>query len=354
MKLVEKYLMRRIGLGLLVATVILLPLFSFLDLVDQFDDIGQANYRMQDAFYFVLLLLPRRLIQLLPFIALLGNVIALGRLAANSEIISMRAAGLSPAGVSLASFKVGLCLLVLLAVLEQFAAPFLQQRAITHRSEALDQGAELGAKLGIWTRDDRQILRLGEAIRDTYAQDIEIFTLDRQGRLSAYLHAASADIISDGYWILHDVTSKDIQGARIHTTRLATTGWRPFLDAAQVATLTRPAESLPPIDLYHYANYLKRTGQQYDQALLLFWRKFGTGLVLLAMMLLSVPFVFGSVRAGVGGRLVLASITGVCVYLLDQILSNLGLMLGFNQPLVALAPGLMLLLIGQLWLQRVN
>ena len=75
---------------------------------------------------------------------------------------------------------------------------------------------------------------------------------------------------------------------------------------------------------------------------------------MLAMLLLSVPFVFGSIRAGIGSRLVLAGITGICVYLLDQISSNAGLLLNLNHALVALAPGLFLMLIGSLWLQKVS
>ena len=72
----------------------------------------------------------------------------------------------------------------------------------------------------------------------------------------------------------------------------------------------------------------------------------------MAMVLLSVPFVFGSVRGGIGNRLVLAGITGICVYLLDQIVANVGLLLDLSFPLVALAPGLILICLAVAWLQR--
>ena len=241
MIIVENYLMQRISVGLLIAAAVLLPLFSFFDLIEQMDDIGEGFYRMRDAFYIVLLLLPRRLIQLLPFIALIGNVIALGLLALNSEIIAMRAAGLSPAKISLASFKIGLCLLLLLAFLEQFAAPYMQSKAIAHRLEALNQSAELGADLGLWTRDENRVLRLGEAIRAAYVEDVEIFTLDERGLLSGYIHAQGADIISNAQWSLQHVTVKEFTGARISTTSSARMDWRPFLSSEQVDTLTRPA-----------------------------------------------------------------------------------------------------------------
>lgn len=354
MTIIEKYLVREVGMGLLLAAAVLLPLFGFLELIEQLDEVGDGSYRTKDAFYYVLLLLPRRLVQLLPFIALIGNVVALGRLALHSEIISMRAAGLSPADISRASLKVGLALLLALVVLEQFVAPVLQHRAIAHRSEALNQSVELGEGLGIWARDKNRVVRLGEIAHLAAVQDVEVFTMSEEGTLSEYLYAAYARIISDEQWRLHDVVKKEFHDSGVVTTRVPQLGWQPFLGADGIATLTRPPESLAPLELYRYIRHLDETGQQPDALKLAFWRKFGAGLIMIAMLLLSVPFVFGSIRAGIALRLVLAGITGICVYLLDQILSNAGLLLGMNHALVALAPGLLLALLGRLWLGRIH
>ena len=75
---------------------------------------------------------------------------------------------------------------------------------------------------------------------------------------------------------------------------------------------------------------------------------------MLGMLLFSVPFVVGSVRTGFANRLVLAGVTGIVVYLLNQIFSNIGLILNLNPLLVALAPGTMLIWTARLWLGRVN
>ena len=76
--------------------------------------------------------------------------------------------------------------------------------------------------------------------------------------------------------------------------------------------------------------------------------------MMLGMLLLSVPFVIGSVRTGFANRLVLAGVTGIIVYLLDQIFSNAGLILNLNPLFVALAPGTVLIWAARLWLGRVN
>jgi lipopolysaccharide export system permease protein len=352
MTLLENYIVRHIVAGLLIAAAILLPLFSFLDLIEQLDDVGEGFYQTKDAFLYVSYLLPRRFIQLAPFIALLGTVVGLGRLAVNLELISMRAAGLSPVRISYTVFKVGILLLIIMAILEQFVAPTLQQKAITHRAEALAQSTELGTDLGTWTRDTNQVLRIGESPKGSLMRGIEIISIDSSDRLRKHLFAEYAEIKTKSNWELSNVTLKIFDEDKIKTSHIDNMNWEPFLDSEQMATLNRPAESLSPVDLYKYVNYLQETGQQSDAYELALWRKFGGALVTIAMVLLSVPFVFGSVRGGIANRLVLAGITGICVYLLDQIVANIGLLLDLSFPLVAFAPGLILIWLAIAWLQR--
>ena len=110
--IIYRYIAIQVAAGLLIATAVLLPLFSFFDLLEQLDDVGKGTYRTVDAFLYTAMLLPRRFIQIAPFIALLGTVAALGSLAVNSELIAMRTAGLSPVQISLAPLGVGIMLIV--------------------------------------------------------------------------------------------------------------------------------------------------------------------------------------------------------------------------------------------------
>lgn len=354
MKTVDRYLIRQIFGGLVIATMVLLPLLSFLDLLDQLNDVGQGSYQVKDAFIYVLLLMPRRFIQMVPFIALLGNVTALGRLAMHHELISLRAAGLSPARISLTSFRVGLFLLLITAVLEQFVAPDLQQDALLRRSAALEQSMGLGKDLGIWSRDKRNILRIGAMEHVSRPTDVEIMHFGDDGFLQSYVYARSADILGAHRWRLYDVTTKSFDGQRIESEHSGSLEWKPFLDRKQVSTLSKPPESLSPVELFNQVRFLRATGQDAKAYALALWRKAGSGLTTIAMMLLSVPFVLGSVRSGLGGRLVVACLTGIGVYLLDLIISNAGLLLDLNPALVALSPGAVLLALAWMWLRRVH
>ena len=354
MSLLDQYLMKQISMGIFVSALALIPLFSFLDLIDQLDDVGTGFYQTSDAFLYVLLTIPRRFIQLAPFIALMGNVTALGRLAVNYELISLRSAGISPVKISTASLKVGFILLLIITALEFWVAPVFQQSAIAHRAAALEQSTVAGENLGIWSRNEQHIIRIDNLQLDTKSSAVEIFNLNDNGFISEYISAEGFDIVSDQEWTLYNVTSKLILEDEIISSRTSSMSWETFLEPEQISTLTKEPESLSPIELFNYIEYLRNTGQEYDVYALTLWRKPGEILTMLGMLLLSVPFVIGSVGTGFANRLVLAGVTGIIVYLLDQIFSNVGLILDLNPLLVALAPGTVLIWVARFWLGRVN
>lgn len=351
--LIFRYISTQVFIGLVIATAILLPLFSFFDLLDQLDDVGKGTYRTIDAFLYTTMLLPRRFIQIAPFVALLGTVAALGALAVNSELIAMRSAGISPLQISMAPLAVGIALILFIAGLEQFVAPQLQQKAISNRAIALNQTAELGKGLGIWTRNERNILRIGQMLHATKATDVEILNFDQTNLLQAHIHAEFAEIHSNDAWILTNVVIRKFTETQILLTRAETLSWQSFLKPEDIATLTKPPESLSPVELVRHVDFLRSTGQKADSYALALWRKAGSALLTIAMLLLSIPFIFGSIRSGLANKLVLAALIGVAVYLLDQIFANAGLLLHLEPAFAALAPSMILIMLAVLWLRRV-
>jgi lipopolysaccharide export system permease protein len=58
-----------------------------------------------------------------------------------------------------------------------------------------------------------------------------------------------------------------------------------------------------------------------------------------AMVLLSLPFVFGSTRSVTAGkRIMLGSFVGIVFYFADQVIVHLGLLLSLSPMMVAMAP----------------
>ena len=95
--------------GLVV--VILVVLFSFLELLSQLDDAGKGNYQIRDVFIFIGLTLPRRILDLMPISALLGSVVALGLLADHGELLAMQAGGISVRRICWSMYATGTVLI---------------------------------------------------------------------------------------------------------------------------------------------------------------------------------------------------------------------------------------------------
>jgi len=359
MTIINRYLAYQVFIGLCIATAVLLPLISFLDLLGQLDDVGKMAqdrrgfYGVKDAFLHTALFMPRRFIQLAPFIALLGSVIALGRLAINLELTALRIAGISPIRISLAPLGVGVILILFVAILEQFIAPQLQQKAILHRAMVLEQTVQLGGELGIWTRDEKNILRIGEMLNAKKAANVEVLHFDDNGSLLTYTHAKYADIIDDNLWKLREVITKTFTGEQINSVSTSSMNWKSFLSPDDISSLNKTPESLSPVELFQHVRFLRTTGQEADAYALALWRKAGGALTTIAMLLLSIPFVLGYSRTGLVNKLVLAAMVGIGVYLLDQIIANAGLLLHLNPALIALFPGLALIALANFWLRRI-
>ncbi len=358
--IINRYLAFQVFIGLCIATAVLLPLFSFLDLLGQLDDVGKMSYegkrlyRVQDAFLHTALMLPRRFIQLTPFIALLGTVIALGRLAINLELTALRVAGISPLRISFAPLGVGIILVLFIAILEQSVAPYFQQKAILNRAVVLDQSVQLGKTLGIWTRNEKNILRIGEMLSAKRAINIEVLHFDDNGSLLTYTYAKYADILDDNLWELSEVITKTFTGNQIESVSTSSMNWKSFLNPDEISILNKTPESLSIFELFQHVHFLRTTGQEADAYALALWRKAGGALTTIAMMLLSIPFVLGSARTGLVNKLVLAALVGICVYMLDQIIANAGLLLHLNPALTALFPGLALIVLANFWLRRIT
>lgn len=89
MNVFSRYLIRHLFLGFAAAAGLLLPLFTTFNLINELDDVSPGGYRWTQAVLVVLMTLPRTLVELSPFIALLGGIVGLGQLSKNSELTAI-------------------------------------------------------------------------------------------------------------------------------------------------------------------------------------------------------------------------------------------------------------------------
>lgn len=356
MKTLDRYIIRTLLAGFALLALILVSLFSLLDLVNQLDDVGKGAYTLGDALIYVALTVPRRMLELLPFTGLLGSLLALGWLAENNELMAMRTAGLSRLRLAGPTLAATAALVLVGALLTQFIAPTLDHMAQTRRTLAISGPIALRTQHGFWSHSQKRFINVRQVRHGRVPADIDIYRFNADGRLVHYIHAARAHIQRQGIWQLQDVeTKKTRPDGAIQTSHYRQMTWHSFLNAKQVGVLILPPDTLSMTDLYHYVQGLHTHRENARRYSLAFWQQAALPLTICAMVLIALPFVFGFRREmGTGARLLLGAMLGVGFYIVNQVSARGGLLFGINTAVAAFTPSIVLLIAALVLLRRAD
>lgn len=354
MILLDRYIGRRVASGILGALVILLILISFVALVEELGDVGKGRYTTPDAFLYVLLQAPRRLYEIFPITVLLGSLAGLGGLASHSELVAMRAAGVSVVAILWAALKAGLLLMVAVVALGELVAPESDQYAESMKASAISQQATLRTKYGFWARDGESFVNIREILPGARLQDIYIYEFTPERRLRLATHAAFA-LYQGDHWELHDIQQSQFLEDRVVSHTLERASWDSLLNPGLLRVVTVRPAMLSAWGLYRYIRFLNDNGQSaipYEAA---FWGKLAMPLSTLAMVLLTAPFVFGVLRnLGIGQRIFAGSLIGVVFFLLNRVFEHMTLVYGLPPLFAAFFPTLAVLAVAGWSLRRIT
>jgi len=351
--ILDRYIGIHLAGSYFLVMLLLLTLFGVLDLVGQLKDVGTGSYELKDAIIFVVRTMPMRMLDLLPVTALMGSTMALAGLANTSELIAMRAAGMSVVRIAIAIMKTGVLLILLTMILEEFVAPPLKQDAIRQHSFALS-GITLHTEHGLWSHKGLRYINVRNILHGRIPTDIDIYEFDDKGHLHIFIHAEEADISDPVQWRLSRVDMKIIGRKAITNRHLPTLSWASFLSEKEVHALEFPSDSLAPSMLYSYIDYLRSAGApsiRYEYEL---WKKLFLPWLTGAMILLATPIVFGSPRSVNRGKLIaLTTVLSVGLYFFNEIVINVGLFYKLNPPLITAFPVALILTVAVAQFRRV-
>ena len=339
MRILDRYIAVTLFRGYSVVLLILVSLFSFLALVHELGDVGDDNYRLVDATFYVALTLPQRVLDLAPITAVLGGLLGLGMLARGNELVAMLTSGVSLHRFAWSVGKPAIMLTAGCALFSQFVAPPVQQLAEKERNDTTASSTSTVKWNGFWSRDRQQILHVHSMWQGQIPYQVELYEFNPQGSLSRYLQAERADVLDAHHWKLMNVREKIFRGHAITHESREKMIWRSFLGSQQMEALRLPAKSLSPLSLYQYVQYLKKTRQTSARIELIMWQKLFLPLSVGVMTLLAVPFGFTLLRSNHFGQpLLLGAGIGILLFLLNQIILNLGLITGVSPPLITVFP----------------
>ncbi|MEJ2629764.1 MAG: LPS export ABC transporter permease LptG [Acidihalobacter sp.] len=339
MKRLNRYLMRTVISGTLLALLVLGLLDWVFGFLGQLDSTAQGG--LAQAFLYSLYTEPRRMYELFPTAVLIGSLLSLGTLAANSELIAMRAAGVSVSGVVRAALRAGILMMFVAVALGEWVAPIGEQMAQSLKLQAQTGSSVVASEQNVWARDGNRYIHIAHVLPGQRLRDVTIYEVGGGHRLQAVIQAKAAHY-KDDRWVLEQVAITRFDGTEVTTERRSEIARNQLIEPNLFGLLDTRPRDMNAFALVRYIGYLR--ANQLDSASyeLAFWQRFTTPASALVMLLLAVPFVFGSLRSGgAGQRLFIGVIIGVGFYFFNRLTNQVGLVYGLS-PLLSAAFPLML------------
>lgn len=350
-------------IGAVVGLWALQLIFSYLSELDSLDD----SYTMSEAIKYIFYRSPYFLEQFIPTGALLGAVVGLGLLANKSELVVMRAAGVSIYRIVGWVLQPALIFVLLALAINQFVLPHSNQLAKEINDE--DSRSLVTSVRGYWTVQPRfenaqdgstkpagsDILYIDYADVQGNIGEVKRWHLDNDGNLQTAIHAKDGQYVgrqaldsSSGTpngqyryeWQLNDMTTLSInQGFESSQAVFASdTLSLPFAPES-VYLLTRKAEDLSLTQLYEHRQFMRGQGNRSLEHELAFWQKLLSPLSILSLVIVACSFVFGSLRThSLGLRIVVALLFGLLFSYVQDLVGFVSLATGFSPLLMVLLP----------------
>jgi len=366
LKVLSRYVKLNALLAIIGAVIGLWALqlvFSYLSELDSLDD----SYTMGEAIKYIFYRSPYFLEQFIPTGALLGAVVGLGLLASKSELVVMRAAGVSVYRIVGWVLQPALIFVLLALAINQFVLP--QSNQLAKEINDADSRSLVTSVRGYWTvqprfastedgstkPDGSDILYIDYADVKGNIGEVKRWHLDNDGNLQTAIHAKGGQYIgresldtsndqpSEQYryeWQLNNMTELNINQGFESSQAISPSDTLslPFAPES-VYLLTRKAEDLSLTQLYAHRQFMRQQGQRSLSHELAFWQKLLSPLSILSLVIVACSFVFGSLRThSLGLRIVVALLFGLLFSYVQDLVGFVSLATGFSPMLMVLLP----------------
>lgn len=349
------YMARMFFVRILALLALLVIVLQSLDLLGESGTIlSYAGNGQSELLTYISLRTPQLIAQFLPFSVLLATIVTLATLNQNSEIISMKAAGLSAHQI-LAP--------LLLTSLVVAAVTFAFNDRIVSRATAtlsLWQDAEYGpipedlsSRTNVYVREGNNVIRAASVSgsgKDTQLSGVNVYVRDDNGGLREILTASNASY--DGaQWLLVEPQVFDLVTGdkRRVADRVVGAGVTP--DQFTLSSIN--AAGLSFRELGMVIEELRAAGRRTNDLETTYWHKLSSPLSSVLMPLLGAIAAFGLARSGrLFFRAVIAMALGFAYFVADNFALSMGSLDAYPPLLAAWAPFVFFLLIGETVLVR--
>ena len=349
------YLAKMFAVRIVAVLAMLVLVLMMLDLLGKTGDILAVEGNGEaELWTYASLRVPQLIAQFLPYSVLLATIITLAGLNQNSEVIAMKAAGLSAHQI--------LAPLLLIGVIVAGISFAFNERVVTRAAatlkawEAVDYAEvpdDPGTRTNVYFNDGNDVLMASTAAgtaERTVLNDVTFYERDDNGMIVRQASADRATFAAPG-WRLENARMFDVATAQ--TSEVETLTVAPGVEIGQVELrrVDPDAETLP--QLSRSIETLKRADRRTSELEAKWWHKLSGPLSAVLMPLLGAVAGFGLARSGnLFIRAVIGMALGFAYFVVDNAALAMGSFGGYPPLIAAWAPFFLFLFVGETVLIR--
>ncbi|MDI1352405.1 MAG: LPS export ABC transporter permease LptG, partial [bacterium] len=322
--------------------------------VNQLDDLGKVDFGITQATVFVLLQMPYQVYLFFPMASLLGCLIGLGIMANHSELVVMRASGMSIGQITAAVLKASIIVIILITAVGELLVPKMAQYANDYKSTALTGGQTLRTAQGVWLRYGSDFISIGTVLPNNILKDIYQFRFDKQHNLQLSRQIGEARYVNNS-WMAYRV--KQTLFAKDHTEAqtYASLPWEVVVKPHILMISSINPDEMSLHELNRYLREQKRTQQNSHSYQLAFLQRIIQPFTTMVMMVLAIPFIFGPLRSStMGSKLLVGATIGFGFHILNRFFGPVSTVFQWPPELAALGPTFVFAFIGLYLMKRVH
>ena len=384
MRILQRYFAVSIMQAVAFVLVAFLALLAFMDLTGEVSAVGRNGYGIDNAFLYVLVLLPGHVYEVMPVAALIGTIYTMAQMASSSEFTIMRASSMSTAMAAWMLFRIGIVFVIITFIFGELITP--RTAPLAEKMKLMSRGTTVSAQFrsGLWTKDiiksdgmtgtitGSRFFNVHEVLPNGQLMGVKLYEFDTELRMRSLIVAATGAYQGSNTWRLADVSITHFSNTAVlhpgdvanlannyrQQTSLVSTEKRATLDLVSEVTprilsvSASDPERMSAVELAVYTRHLAENRQETERFKIAFWKKLVDPLTIFVLMALALPFAYLHSRSGgISLKIFIGIMIGVSFILVNTLFASLGLLSTWPAFLTALAPALLYLLlaIAALW-----
>lgn len=350
MKKITGYVSRTVFMAIALTLLVFLALDFIFGLIGQLDNVNE-RYTAFEAFKYMVYTMPRRLYDYIPYSCLIGCLAGLGLLAGSSELVIIRAAGVSVKRIAWMALRPTMIFILIALLVGEFVAPYTEQMADNRRHFLRYNGAQKSPQ-NMWNREGNEFMYVNAVMPSGIVYGLTRYQFNDQNQLVSASFTRQATY-ADHYWQEEDISITFLEPDAVRNEVIPSRRWETNLTPNLFNILVLAPEDISLRNLHYYVDYLEKQNLTAGNYSLAFWQKSLQPLATAALVLVAISFIFGPLRSvTMGQRIFTGVVLGIVFVLLQKLLGPSSLVFGFPPFIAVLIPIALCIALGMYLLSR--